>query len=225
MVETVDIFNDDTTFYIDPYESSLEKGFAVSRFGAIPANKITYAEAEKACKKSGKRICTFTELTSACLGPQRKLFSAQNEKAGIETVCNVPAADEETEEKFSKRFNILTLVEEEEEAQIEPKPTGSYPGCKTVDLEVYDLVGGVSEWSDYSEVEPDDNDQKEMPFGTSFSSTSSSLAELSSYCGVILLQSEGEYFPPDSKEAAIGFRCCSDTRPTDPFKPGFPYGE
>ena len=197
-----------SAFYIDPYEDQINFGYAVSRKGEIPVTKINYTNAEQACKKASKRLCKPLEFYSACVGPNNRLFSFQDTSSNIEKICDVPST---TDTKVSSRT--------------EPSATGSHPGCKTEGLEVYDMIGGVSEWVDNSTPVPGSSaTQQQLAFGTSFYDDPTVLPALTSYCDSYILQ-PGTSTPisADTQEASVGFRCCADQNVSDPFAPTFPY--
>ncbi len=84
----------DGAYCIDVYEASLvetspdgsEKPYphylpvdghdvrAVSEPGVFPQAFISEVQADDACQASGKRLCTFDEWKTACMGPQKTTF-------------------------------------------------------------------------------------------------------------------------------------------------------
>src|SRR4051812_38924272 len=82
------------TFCVDRYEASLlevlpdgaERGWspyhtpqgahvrAVSRRNVVPQAYISEGQADRACRASGKRLCSNTEWFRACTGPQHTSF-------------------------------------------------------------------------------------------------------------------------------------------------------
>ncbi|MBL8608180.1 MAG: hypothetical protein JNL38_12720, partial [Myxococcales bacterium] len=57
---------------------------AVSEPGVFPQAFISEVQADDACQASGKRLCTFDEWKTACMGPQKTTFpyGAQRAAAG-----------------------------------------------------------------------------------------------------------------------------------------------
>ena len=51
---------------IDNFEATIVDGKAFSQSNSVPASGISRNDAEKACKNSGKRLCSSEEFTSAC---------------------------------------------------------------------------------------------------------------------------------------------------------------
>jgi formylglycine-generating enzyme required for sulfatase activity len=117
---------------MDPYEASLTRttgaGKAVSRKGAVPEVRVTFDSAASACAAAGKRLCKKSEWITACRGPKRE-----------------------------RRYPYGTAFEEKRcmgwatrdpKAKAGPAPSGSFPACRSVELEIYDLSGNVFEWID-----------------------------------------------------------------------------
>jgi hypothetical protein len=88
----------DVRFCVDKYEASLveadadgnEKPYpnylpvdghtvrAVSTAGVFPQGFISEVQAEDACAASGKRLCTYVEWKTACMGPSKSTFPYGN---------------------------------------------------------------------------------------------------------------------------------------------------
>ncbi|MDB4946605.1 MAG: Protein kinase domain protein [Labilithrix sp.] len=121
---------------------------AVTRPGAIPQGYISKNEAEAACKRSHKRLCTGDEWDRACRGKKPTAFPyGDDRKAGY---CN-----------DSGRAPLASLYPELGEnvyaspaAMNDPRinkapntvaPTGSFPHCRNA-FGVFDMVGNLHEW-------------------------------------------------------------------------------
>ncbi|MBL8018246.1 MAG: SUMF1/EgtB/PvdO family nonheme iron enzyme [Leptospirales bacterium] len=106
------------SFRIDPYEmSELASGEFFSVRNQLPRTGLTPAEANKVCASLGKRLCTASEWTNACLGSHRRTFSfGTRPETGK---CNTSS---------------LSLAR-----------TGTQTACKS-DEGVYDMVGNTMEW-------------------------------------------------------------------------------
>ena len=225
------------TYYIDPYEATVYQGYALSISGRTPQSEINYADAKAACKKSGKRLCSVEELEAACLGPSLVAFSFQTTKTGLEDKCDVNEAVEEEDEeeevlvrsskaRVGLRYpNLIRLLADDDtttESQTEADPTGSHADCKTTGLDVYDLIGGVSEWAT---TETEIDGKTKLPYLTSWATTGAALgaSEVVSYCNVYAIDGSGGAFDETTVDPSIGFRCCSDTDVADPLAPRFPY--
>ena len=159
---------------MDRFEASLTRGKAVSAKGAVPKVRVTFDEAASACSAAGKRLCKKAEWITACRGPQR--------------VRRYPygAAFEE------KR--CMGWDSRDPKAKAGPAPSGSFPACRSIELEIYDLSGNVFEWID----EPAPGGLRPI-CGGSFNNAGNDLA-----CSC------GELERPDKRQDGIGFRCCRD---------------
>jgi len=108
-----------------PGEQVMLKGYYVDKFpypneeGAIPTTNVTQAEAQALCEKSGKRLCSELEWERACKGPSNFVYSWGDKYRA--DVCHLGAT-------------------------ILPRPSGMKVGCHS-DFGVYDLHGGVLEWT------------------------------------------------------------------------------
>lgn len=130
-------------FYIDQYESSLKETtktvsgtkttvtIAQSKNAILPANGVNFSEAVAYCKAADKRICTTKEWLTACAGPENKGASVQlapTTPVSIDTLCYVNRAP--------ATGVSPTLIK-----------TGSSVTCRTAGINIYDLIGNVSEWA------------------------------------------------------------------------------
>jgi serine/threonine protein kinase/formylglycine-generating enzyme required for sulfatase activity len=104
------------TFCIDEYEYP-------NKAGALPTVNVSWEEAERACAKAGKRLCTEEEWEKACKGPGNARFPYGN--AFEASVCNT----DDTEGQG------LGLAE-----------SGRFTRCRS-GYNVADLSGNVAEWT------------------------------------------------------------------------------
>ncbi|MCE9598110.1 MAG: SUMF1/EgtB/PvdO family nonheme iron enzyme [Spirochaetia bacterium] len=106
------------SFQIDPFEvSELATGDFFSIRNQIPKTGITPVEAGSICASLGKRLCTASEWTNACLGTHRRTFSYNAQAQPGK--CNTGSA----------------LLQR----------TGMRKDCRS-DEGVYDMVGNTMEW-------------------------------------------------------------------------------
>ena len=106
------------SFQIDRYEvSELGEGDFFAIKNQIPRVNVSAQEAQKICRQFGKRLCTYNEWNTACVGIQQQKFSYGN-KAQKNT-CNLLS-------------NGL-------------KRTGLNSECRS-DANVHDLIGNAMEW-------------------------------------------------------------------------------
>jgi hypothetical protein len=113
-----------------------------NREGEKPRVMIRFVEAEQACNRIGKRLCSEFEWELACEGPDTQPWPYGN--AFDKDACNsskdfMPYSEEKlnAEEKRVRELETFRLYQGE--------PSGSRPRCKS-EYGVKDLVGNVEEW-------------------------------------------------------------------------------
>jgi formylglycine-generating enzyme required for sulfatase activity len=112
---------------IDRYEASRGAGdVAVSVAGAMPWTDVDWFEADAACRRAGKRLCSGAEWLAACQGPHGYRFSYGPEYR--DCWCNVVGLDECDPECTVEPTGARATCE------------GGYPG-------LFDMNGNVAEWS------------------------------------------------------------------------------
>ncbi|MBU1628032.1 SUMF1/EgtB/PvdO family nonheme iron enzyme, partial [bacterium] len=123
-------------YCIDIYEASKEDatstyagdkndGAAFSQAGVIPWNWATWFEAQQACIKSGKRLCTTEEWRDACdgtIGAGGNIYPYGNDYN--EKICLIKKSYEKGEQSI---------------------PTGSRSECVS-SFGVFDMNGNLNEW-------------------------------------------------------------------------------
>lgn len=193
-------------FYIDAHEASLKQKrqtnsetgekesvtVAQSRSSTLPASSVNFTEAKEYCQSAEKRLCTKKEWLTACVGPDNLGASLQPTPTNpsIDALCFVNRKSGSSSSTAS-----TTLVK-----------TGSQTKCHTKGLQVFDLVGNVSEW-----VIDEDSSNAGRAMGANAASR--------------VADGKCEYFvqtdtdndgiddtPIDesANEDTIGFRCCLD---------------
>lgn len=105
------------TFCIDRFEYP-------NREDSIPAMNVTYGQAAKACHALGRRLCTESEWSRACRGPDC-LYNH-------EAITNIKPSDCNT------GLDLFTRTA--------PYPSGSRPECDTTE-DVAEIFGNVWEWT------------------------------------------------------------------------------
>jgi formylglycine-generating enzyme required for sulfatase activity len=116
---------------IDRWEASPREdgagriGAAVSRPGAVPADHVSWEDADRSCRAAGKRLCSSDEWLVACRGPQGRRYP-YGDDLDVDA-CNVSQLGKKAG-KPGKR------------------PSGSLPGCDN-GRGVMDLSGNVWEWT------------------------------------------------------------------------------
>jgi formylglycine-generating enzyme len=124
---------------------------AVSARGVFPQGYVSGAQAEVACERAGKRLCSPMEWRKACIGPEPKLYGyAESHEHGR---CNDSARS-----PMLAIWGSTVLAEpsgwdplkmnDPRLNQLEGAlaRTGSHSGC-TNDYGVYDMVGNLHEWT------------------------------------------------------------------------------
>jgi formylglycine-generating enzyme len=120
-------------YCIDRYEFPNEKGVK-------PVVMQSWYDAQRECKARHKRMCTDSEWTLACEGPERLPFPygyVRDDKA-----CAIDKPSPKVNEKrlFSKKHGA------EEVARLDQREaSGERPGCVSP-FGVHDLTGNVDEW-------------------------------------------------------------------------------
>jgi formylglycine-generating enzyme required for sulfatase activity len=168
---------------------------AVSRAGVVPQSYISRNEAEVACRRSQKRLCTETEWVRACEGPAANAFPYGAErKTGY---CN-----DNGKPPLVTYYASMHPAHDEWAAMNDPRlnqlpgtvaKTGSHPQCKS-SFGVFDMMGNVHEWV-------------ADPAGTF----------LGGYYLDTKLNGDGCHYKTVAHDAAYhdystGFRCCADAR-------------
>lgn len=192
-----------TAFLIDPYEAQVVGVAASSVAGVAPQVNIDFATAKAACEAAGKRLCTYPEWRSACVGPNNHEFGFQdthNSPQLLTSVCDVARTENNTPGSL-------------------PSATGAHLSCKTEGVEVYDMIGNLSEWTIAS-------DGTATAAGVSFYQP---IEE--SNCLNILVDPGSATIAPTTKSTDVGFRCCMNVTSSNSgggssggSVPTFPFG-
>lgn len=126
---------DHKRFCIDRYEWP-------NRAGAMPVHMATWYEAQASCSAIGKRLCSDTEWTLACEGPERTPYPYGNGYTRDDQACNIDKPYILPD--WSKFLNPST--QSQELARIDQRePSGSRSQCASP-YGAYDMVGNVDEW-------------------------------------------------------------------------------
>ena len=185
-------------FWIDKYEAKINGSSASSASGVDPQVNVNYAAAKAACEAASKRICTFREWKAACRGPKDRFVAFQdtyNSPLAVIDVCDVDRTTNNTPGSL-------------------PSKTGSHAQCKTEGIELYDMIGNLSEWTF-------DNDRSvPVSAGVAFYQAASN-----SSCDTKLSNTPGSLadVDPANESTDIGFRCCADQPPGAGSPPSFPF--
>jgi formylglycine-generating enzyme required for sulfatase activity len=113
------------------YEKTGKRYFCIDKFeypnklNEMPQTQVSIYEAVNICLNAEKRLCTPTEWNTACVGEVDMKYSYGNEF--IENKCN-------TDKGWTNRS--------------EAAPSGSFGGCRSSIVELYDMIGNVAEWTE-----------------------------------------------------------------------------
>jgi sulfatase modifying factor 1 len=158
-----------------PGEQVMLKGFYIDKFaypneeGAIPLTNVSLTEAQALCEKAGKRLCSELEWERACKGPSNYVYCWGD--------------------KY--RADICQLG-----ATILPRPSGMKVGCHS-DFGVYDLHGGVLEWTS-------------SPFRRGAAEGRMTLRGGNGIAGELVGRcANAEPADANTRSQEIGFRCCA----------------
>ena len=124
------------------------KGFCVDRYewpnqaGALPQYMASWNDAKASCESIGKRLCSDTEWTLACEGPDRQPYPYGGGYVRDDRACNIdkPYIWPHPERIFAPK------TQDEELARLDQRePSGSRTACVSP-YGVHDMVGNVDEW-------------------------------------------------------------------------------
>ena len=122
--------------------------FCIDRFewpnkvGVLPRTMASWVEAKSTCESIGKRLCTDTEWTQACEGPERQPYPYGEGYTRDSTACNVdkPYIWPHAERVYDAKTSA------EEVARLDQRePSGSRSSCVSA-YGVNDMTGNVDEW-------------------------------------------------------------------------------
>ncbi len=111
--------------------------------GAQPEVMVSWYEARHACEARGRRLCTQSEWTFACEGPDMHPYPYGDGLRRDETVCRI---DHQTRRPDRERLGNPMTSADESARLYEAVPSGSMPGCVSW-AGVHDLTGNVDEWT------------------------------------------------------------------------------
>lgn len=120
-------------YCIDTYEFPNKKG-------GLPVVMQTWYDAKTTCESQHKRLCTDSEWTLACEGPERLPFPYGYERDASLCAIDKPSLKVDEKKLFSKKHG------REEVARLDQRePSGAREKCVSA-YGVHDLTGNVDEW-------------------------------------------------------------------------------
>ena len=141
-----------------PYYQVLREGAlvrAVSVAGVYPQGYVSGVQAQEACQRSGKRLCTPEEWRTACMGPRATIFPYGNAREVGR--CNDngrsamrfynPGLDGKPEHRWMWGYAGNMADPRLNQLEGTLARTGQRSGC-TNEYGVYDMVGNLHEWVD-----------------------------------------------------------------------------
>jgi formylglycine-generating enzyme len=123
------------SFCIDRYEWP-------NRAGELPQSMESWREAKASCEGIGKRLCSDTEWTLACEGPERHPYPYGDGYARDGSACNAdkPYVWPNPERVYDPK------TQTEELARLDQRePSGARASCVS-SYGVHDMTGNVDEW-------------------------------------------------------------------------------
>jgi len=122
-------------FCIDRYEWP-------NKVGAMPAVMASWNDAKASCEAVGKRLCTDTEWTLSCEGPERLPYPYGGGYARDASACNI-------DKPYIWPHPVKVYDPDTRAAELERldqrEPSGARTSCASP-YGVHDLVGNVDEW-------------------------------------------------------------------------------
>jgi sulfatase modifying factor 1 len=122
-------------FCIDRYEWP-------NKIGSMPAVMASWNEAKASCEGAGKRLCTDTEWTLSCEGPERLPYPYGDGYARDSSACNIdkPYIWPNPSKVYDPDTQAAELARLDQR-----EPSGSRSSCGSP-YGVRDMVGNVDEW-------------------------------------------------------------------------------
>jgi sulfatase modifying factor 1 len=172
-------------FCIDKYEFPNQRG-------VVPEVGMTWEEARDRCETLGKRLCTSSEWTVACEGPERTPYPDGYRRGA----CN---QDRPYIFPDDAAFRNPATRPEEIERLRQSHPSGVRAGCVS-HYGVYDLTGNVDEW-----VINEQGSVHDRPYRSGLKG---------GYWGPVRNRCRPMTVDHNAWHAGyqIGFRCCADPR-------------
>ncbi|MFO0569641.1 MAG: SUMF1/EgtB/PvdO family nonheme iron enzyme [Polyangiaceae bacterium] len=121
---------------------------AVSRPGVLPQAYISAEEADLACRRSGKHLCTTQQWQDACMGAHQPYRVYPYGMSYDKRACNVERRLHPVVRLHGKYMHDSVTLNEPKLNQLDDTvaKTGEFVGCTTPDG-VSDLYGNLLEWT------------------------------------------------------------------------------
>lgn len=122
---------------------------AVVARGQKPQAYISGAQAQAACQRAGKRLCTAAEWRAACQGPSGFTYPYGN--TYTKGACNEGRATNPVNDCFGSGSGVFTYKNMNDPCCVNKPNTlaagGAFPMCRSA-YGVFDLHGNLHEWVD-----------------------------------------------------------------------------
>ncbi len=140
-----------------PVDGSEAEIVAVCRAGRKPQGYISGAQAELACERANKRLCSAEEWVTACRGPQHTRYPYGDVRRA--SVCN-DRFGRATDHPVARLFKASAVRGQSSRKMWTPSfmndprllelpdtvaASGAFPGC-TNEYGAFDMVGNLHEW-------------------------------------------------------------------------------
>lgn len=187
-------------FFIDAYEASLDAAGRARTVANVAPAEVSWNEADEACRKAGKRLCTELEWISACAGAVARDDGAPG-NLGPGAAGNGDPTDDAIEGNLYPYGPFYDGGRCWDDAGNDGAPvsTGSRAGCRSVSG-IHDQSGNLAEWT-----------------GTSLATAMLSGGDFR-YGAKATCMVRQDRFGRGYRNRTTGFRCCAATavpQPTD----------
>jgi sulfatase modifying factor 1 len=131
--------------------ATVDKHFCVDRYeypnrqGEAPTVSVLWGDAQKLCREQGKRLCSASEWTFACQGPQWKPYPYGWNRDSNACRIDLGAKEPRWADAPAAGYGRTPRPLHGEACVNFSKPSGEYPACVS-DFGVRDLTGNVDEW-------------------------------------------------------------------------------
>lgn len=184
-------------FEIDAVEATIANGKASSKVGQQPTTKVTWFDADSACRAVGKRLCTEAEWLTACSGAIPRDENGNGDFTDDKLLgTTYPYGDNYRGGVCNDQVDAPKGASADAPPPLPSLPTGNRPECRSK-AGVFDLTGNVREW--VGTVAP-----RAAFMGGAFYSRDEAAC-------ISRVESVG----PFHTHEALGFRCCRGGAPTE----------
>jgi sulfatase modifying factor 1 len=168
-----------------------------NKVGALPRYMASWNEARSSCEAIGKRLCSDTEWTLACEGPDRQPYPYGDGYMRDDRACNIdkPYIWPQPEKVYDPHTSAAELARLDQR-----EPSGSRTACVSP-YGVHDMVGNVDEWVN-------NESQSGHPFKGGLKG--GYWGPVRTRCRPMTTAHEESF-----RYYQIGFRCCGNARQVD----------